>query len=1083
MTDKTPDIFKVSEVALSGMNLIEAAAGTGKTYSIAIMVLRWILETDYPIDSVLAVTFTNYATAELKERILKFLEEALAFLETGVYEDGTIKTVCDRIPEDSRAKAVKKLKKAVNDFDTASIFTIHGFCQKLILEHAFELGVDFKMELSQSVDPANDAAVNFFRKNISDCTLSDENQTSLLENEIFRKALSKNELKNFISRSGIGIVDQNIKISVGGISAPVAETIAGIYSDFAGQAAHIAQENRNRKKIMGFDDILLILYDALDERNGNSETARRIRKIMKERYSFVLIDEFQDTDPLQYSIFKTLFCNGDHTVFFIGDPKQSIYAFRRADIFAYRKAKEDVKVYDMGMNFRSASAAVEAVNEVFERENAFGDDELIRYKKVVPAKKDEKYCVMYNGRPWHCGMIVREMPTFKNQTSLKKDLIASISVAITEMIKKDSSFKIREEIKNEDGTTEIKERAVKFSDIAILVAKNDFALEICKKLKETGIPSVVEADSAKKLCIFMSDEAAAMQKLISAVATKGLAEFKSLFLTFFYDKTIIDITDRNSAIPELQKKFLSYFSEWEEKGFFFAFSKFLEDETILGNLAKQGERTVSILRQLAELIHKHELSEGFSPLYTQRWFNEKIENFERNELPVSEEESIRAESGKKEYVRIMTLHKSKGLEFNIVFFPFILGKGDTKGYRWVVRHKKTDSGYEREMLLVPASDAGKPDPNGETLNDDELEEKRRIYVGITRAKYLTICYSQHSKEYLEPSSDLLPKGDPQHISFKTYDPEGSSATPFDAEEVPSEEKAPVNGPEKAERAITTEWAITSFSGMNSSLHGDYDPESGEDYDYQATDAEQQESDPDAVEEKVPLADFPRGTEVGNVLHLILEKADFASSDNKEMIGAILKKKMNFSDAELENNVEKVNKCLNDVLSAPIFEGEKTLRDVTEENRTAEMKFFITIKDDFFKEELSRLISGSRELKGDVKKGYLTGAIDLVARIDGKYYIIDWKSNDMGVNYSDYSEKNIAEEMKKHNYRLQYMIYLTAFDKYMRKVDPEYSYGDLGGIRYLFLRGVQEGRCDTGIFYDRPAESELRRIQKLFEGEK
>ena len=224
--------FDVLDVNLAGKNLIEAAAGTGKTYSIAIMVLRWILNTNNPIDSVLAVTFTKAATAELKERILDFLEKGLVFFkEPENCQDATIKEVCRRVTD--KDKAAEKLKKAVNDFDTASIFTIHGFCQKLIREHAFELGIDFKMDLSEDADPAGDAATAFFRQNIANCET-----TGLLDNKKSREKVSVKKLKEFISKAGIGVENKNIKIEVPDV--PFSDEIAGIYKDFSEKAPAIA---------------------------------------------------------------------------------------------------------------------------------------------------------------------------------------------------------------------------------------------------------------------------------------------------------------------------------------------------------------------------------------------------------------------------------------------------------------------------------------------------------------------------------------------------------------------------------------------------------------------------------------------------------------------------------------------------------------------------------------------------------------------------------------------------------------------------------------------------------------------------
>lgn len=1077
MSDKISEDFNVLEVELKGTNLIEAAAGTGKTYSIAIMVLRWILSTDYPIDSVIAVTFTNYATAELKERILNFLEDALAFFETGKCKDETIEKVCGKIQGNDHGKALKKLKAAVNDFDTASIFTIHGFCQKLIREHAFELGIDFKMEVSEDADLSNEAATAFFRNSIINCSDCDKKGANLLATKDFRNRVSKEKLKDFISKAGIGIQNTKVTVATDKLKPDTSEKLVRIYEDFIKKAPLSVKEKREKTNLMGFDDILLILYEVLSE---DGKAAQTLKKIMVERYSFVLIDEFQDTDPLQYLIFKTLFCNGSHTVFFIGDPKQSIYAFRKADIFAYIEARQEIgRIYKMTKNFRSASAAVEATNEVFntDGENIFGKEKLIKYEQVEAEKKEQDYCLLYGGRPFY-GMIVRQIPDQTEDNNIKEEDIKKmmtehIAQTIREMIKKDSDFRIREK-KNDVPH----EKAVTPSDIAVLVATNDYALEICEKLKAAGIPAVVEADNAKQLSIFSSTEALVMQRLISAASTKGLAEFKTLLLSFFYNKTVDDIAEENDLLSELHREFLSCFSEWEEKGFCFSFSKLLKDENILRNIAAEGTRTVSIIRQLAELIQKHESSEGFSVLRTRKWFNNKI----NSKSSGNEEENIRTENEKKECVRIMTLHKSKGLEFNIVFFPFIL-KSSSKE-QWMTRHSKsgTDDVYEREIVLTS---------NGGPETDEALEENRRIYVGITRAKYLTVCYTQEKKDFLEQTS-FFERNDTEIINTGRLKIEKTESQNGIEENKPGSE-AELIPPEEATREIKPDWAQTSFSGI--SAKGQHKEEFADDSDKDRNPDEDAENltEKEKNEQHVPMAAFPRGTEAGDVLHLILENADFSSEDNTEIIGSILKKKMNFGKDELKKMVELVNKSLTSVFSAPVFDGGRTLRDV-QNSKTAEMEFFLSIKDDVLEGKLSKIIEDNyktAKLEDDsVKKGFLHGYIDLVAKVDGKYYIIDWKSNtlkepdDPEDPYSAYNTKGIEAEMKKHNYYLQYMLYLAAFDSYMRAVDPgHYSYENFGGIRYVFLRGVKAGSTETGIFSDRPEESELRKIQKLFEGEK
>lgn len=1057
MTAADTDIFNVLEVKLEGTKLIEAAAGTGKTYSIAIMVLRWILETENKIDSVLAVTFTNYATAELKERILAFLEGALAFFEPNGSQketDETIRKVCRSIHD--KEKAVKKLRAAINDFDAASISTIHGFCQKLIREHAFELGTDFDLKLSEDTDTAKDAATTFFRENISNSILFETEGPGLLGNKDFKQNISRESLYNFISKAGIGTGNTNLKIPVG--TKEVSDKLTEIYKDLLLKAPELAQKNRNRKNLMGYDDILLILYEVLKKESD------RLRKSMEERYSLVLIDEFQDTDPMQYSIFKKLFMNGKHTVFFIGDPKQSIYAFRKADIFTYLETANtpDIKKYVMGTNFRSSSAAVEAANDVFSRKNIFGDDSLIKYEPVAAAKKTGEYALLNNGSVFH-GLLVREIPdaykgkNVKNQDDVKEIMIGNISQMISELVKDDSAFKIREK----DGSKDkISERPVSFSDIAILVARNDFALEVCKELIQAGIPAAVEVEPQQQLYIFLSEEAEAVQKLIHAASSDSESAFRTLLLTFFYNKSVEEIADESGSLPVLHEKFRECFADWENKGFYYTFSKFIGEKEILANIAKKGRKTIGILRQLSELIHKHEFDEGSSPLWTQKWFDEKM-----NSKKGTEEENIRAENEKKECVRIMTLHKSKGLEFNIVFFPMIIKQ--PKGSDWFTRHIKTEKGYEREMIFMQSKNIESRVP-GEPPFDENLEENRRIYVALTRARYLTVCYTQKTKGYLEPTSLFereekgsidtcrLKDSECEILEFKNREDSGS-----ETELLPQAESG---------RRIKPEWAISSFSSINSNTHDD------------GGISKDETKDPD-----LPLAEFPRGAEAGNVLHSIFEKADFRKDDNTELVESILKKKMNFKENDLKNMVKDVERCLQNVFSAPIFPNDRTLRDIPEDGKITEMEFFIKTGD-FETQQLSEIIKENYHTydleEGSIEQGFLHGFIDLVAKINGKYYIIDWKSNNLGGSFSDYDEKGIKEEMKKHNYYLQYMLYLTAFDSYMHKVDSSYSYEkDFGGIRYVFLRGIKKGANATGIYSERPDESELRKIQELLKVEK
>ncbi len=1067
MSDGNPENFDVLNVSLTEINLVGAAAGTGKTFSLAVMVLRWILETGNPIDSVVAVTFTNYATAELKERILNFLEKALFCLKNGSCDDEIITEICRKA---DRKEAKKRLSAAINDFDTAPIFTIHGFCRKIIQEHAFELGIDFNMELSEKSDTDYEAALAFFRKNIT----AYGNET-LLKEKNFRQALSVQKLRSFISTNGTG--QNGGHITVSGPRYP--EELERIYSELAKETLDIIRERREKSNVMGFNDILLIIYEVLQD----EKSARKLVESMENRYSLVLIDEFQDTDPLQYFIFSTLFCNGKHTVFFIGDPKQSIYSFRKADIFTYFEAANvpGLKKYEMKTNFRSSSAAVQATNKVFGVPDSFGDDELIPYGAVT-AKNSGDNPLKKCGEP-SPGLLLREVPD-GNKDKVRDFVSGDISARIREMTDKDSPYRIFG--KKEENGGESAGRAVVPSDIAVLVTTNEFAMQLCKYLVNDGIDAVVEADTVKELYIFATGEAEAVQKVMAAAATQGMAEFKAVLLTFFYNMTVEDISGDESALTLLHEEFLADFSEWEKKGFSYVFSQFIGRPWVLGNIAPEEKRRVPILRQLSELILKYELKSGFSMFRTQKWFAEKMSS----KKDCSEEDCFRAESNSSS-VRIMTLHKSKGLEFNIVFFPFMTSDSSSP---WTLLHKadpSTGGKYTREMLYASdkASRRAGEKSIGEgygvkVLNDSELEQTREIYVGLTRAKYMTVFYTKKDKKgKREFLSSLSVDGGSEN--FVRIDSSTESYAYAADQEQAGEQVTPVlYPPETAGRHINADWTLSSFSGIISSGQSAGEPDADRDEDAASADSAAAPDEPRKEEDSVPMSLFPRGTEAGTTLHLIFEKAGFAS-DNADLVSSVLKKKMNFRKDDLKNAADAVNRCLESVCTVPMFENGKTLRNLDESGeKAAEMEFYAEIRKDARKGQLAAVIKRCYEagkiLCDEVKKGFLHGFIDLVAKIDGKYYIIDWKSNNLGDHFSDYSPENIRKEMKKHDYYLQYMLYLAAFDRYMETFDKEYSYDrDFGGVRYVFLRGVQENSAETGIYADKPALETLRQFQELF----
>ena len=1060
----TVENFEVLDVGLNGINLVEASAGTGKTYSIALLFLRWILSEKYNgnIDSVVAVTFTNYAASELKERISAFLEEALNCLQNRISDkkyDPSVTKLCSEIPPEERDDAVKKLKTAVNGFDSASIFTIHGFCHRLILENAFEIQVPFDIELTEGSDIPHETAVSFFRNE-----LSKESDRDFLN--AAQSALTVKKFEDLMRKAGNS---RGVRIDISENVVPgraARAKLASVYSGFLEKIPEIIRKRREKTEKMTYDDLILSVYETLQ----TEEYASRLKNAMEKRYGLVMIDEFQDTDPVQYSIFRNLFFNGKHTVFLIGDPKQSIYSFRNADIFSYLETSEAVdKKYIMKTNYRSSAPVVLAVNNIFSK-IGFGIKE-IEYSGINPKNSDKNPLkIKKNSDFVPCpGMLVYEVAG-------DGEIISNIKERIKNMLRPDSNYRLGE-------------RNVAPSDIAVLTRTNGFALEIFDALNEEHIPVSFESGSGKGLSVFATPEAKVLFKLIKAAETRGESEFRTLLLTFFYHKKADDLLPgRDSFLQELHDEFTECFSEWDKKGFYYVFSKFIEKESVLSEIMAENIKTLNNIRHLAELINNFETTSGFSAANTADWFAAKLESPDESS---SDEESVRNPGGVSDAVRIMTLHKSKGLEFNIVFFALSVKKR-FPGNEWVPRHSYdfVSSGYGKIVSLEKSNsrDHG-------LKGDGGPEETREFYVGVTRAKYLTVYYLR--KETYDGTVDrklknLLAGGSVQSVAYRKGGVSAETGEGFIFEDPLSQYRdQPLREPEDPGRdGIRATVLMSSFSGIvsaNRSVNEDeyFAEKSGgmSDKNVAENTVENNKRQGDAP---LKMSAFPKGIEPGLVLHSIFEKIDFQADDNSEIIREILKKWMNFEENGLENMVETVGECVRNVLNAPMFEG-KALKGVKNCDKSAEMEFFLKIKGNVKKGQISRIIEENFHCEhfdeDSVMKGFMHGYIDLALKTGGKYYIVDWKSDFLGDSLEDYDSGKTAEEMRKRRYCLQYMIYTAAFDRYMTQADPAYSYSEnFGGIRYVFLRGVMAGNACSGIFYDRPEESLLRDFQKLFEGE-
>jgi exodeoxyribonuclease V beta subunit len=1083
--------FDAKDVELKGISLIEASAGTGKTYSIAALFLRFVLE-GIPVRSILAVTFTQAATAELKARVLNFLKVALKYSKNGEIseDDALIKEIVDHYKLHS-SDVAKKLRNAVTEFDESSIFTIHGFCKRVISENAFESGSLFNMELTQENEEILDDALTFFWRKYT--ALADK---EFLLNAVSMPWFSFDEIKRivkgklFSQKPVVANPKYDLPDKLSWEKEP--SIIGGGRNDFCVDALilldrlfdelkDIIADKRDQTGLMGFDDLLVILEEVLQNKSGEM-----LIKTMGQKYEAVLIDEFQDTDPVQYNIFRKLFGNKENTLFYIGDPKQSIYGFRNADIFAYFKVKERVeqkRKYSMRTNYRSCRNAVEAVNTVFgmaERPFLIGD---IPFEKVSSYDDENLSEFLCDGQPVE-GLKIKfsqalERSRDKQTGSVKNPRIKAAPAK--EIAIEDMCFQIVEML-SFDSKYSIKGKPVKASDIAVLVLKNDDADLVKRNFEKYSIPAALSSNAS----VFQSDEAKDMLIIMDAVRNPAGGRIKAALLTMFFNKEITDIEalEADHLSFEGWHTFFSQMGEkWHDHGFLSFFTALLEKDDAYLSLAKyeNGERRLTNVRHLIELVQKHESEKGVAVDSTFLWFASKMKDEKRGE-----EEQLRLERDESA-VQILTVHKSKGLQFGIVFCPYFVKKGDVKeAWHYYYHDEAGDQVLSLDRFDKEASSRLEQEVMSENL--------RLLYVALTRAKYTTFLYWGKINQAGTTPMAYLFHGITNDTSFnKTSDEtlfediekisklsDGAISAENSLEEkvfplIAGQISEKLSGVREMTAEIKRDWSVTSFSALTSVVEKD---SSGLKISDKMDEFEEVKEIEQGDLQPQDISFFPAGATAGTVLHTIFEEIDFSSDDNEKIITEILEKHRMRKHKNGDDMVPWVKECVNSVLDATLFE-KSSLRDVNKEDLSFEMEFFYKI-DSMQNGDIVKLLKDKVNLPEGKTSGFIHGFMDLVFRHNGKYYLVDWKSNRLGDGLDDYKEDKIKKEMAKHNYILQYMLYLAALDKYLKQSDPAYSYeNNFGGVYYFFIRGISEkNNFSTGIYRDLPTYETVEKLQGI-----
>ena len=1168
---------------LQDIQLVEASAGTGKTWTIAGIYLRLLLESERTVDEILVVTFTKAATAELRERLRARITDVESALLEGGSDDPFCQWAVDTFTGAARDAALQKLESARRTFDEAAIHTIHAFCQRVLGEAQVPALLSEPEVITDEREILPGLLQEAWIRHCSNALLADLIEASVITPDVILQDVQALLRKPYLNlQSAAAVIDeqallaelQQLKPAWQQNRADIEEdlrttdklskaknspfrdvdallhTLAGWLGGQGSFAAdlkvltpdgfdqyvlkskgkklpqhafwqqlgdwlqkadgHVEHFRRTvledvlgglrafkeRQGLISYQDMLVLLYEAV----ADESLLREIRK----RYSAALIDEFQDTDPLQFHVFDRLYKGTGLPLYLVGDPKQAIYSFRGADIFTYLRARGSASErHSLTTNRRSVPPLVAAVNAVFTlHSNPFLFSDL-PYQKVMALEQKEKLVTPDKKAALHCWLLPENDGKY-----LGKEVAAAHSVEAT-----------ANEIATllnaaAQGKALIGDKPLAPRDIAVLVPKHAYGHLIVDALAERGIAAVQRSEQS----VFASSEATDMLMLLDAVAQPGRDGLVKAALLSSLLGLVIEALDAEQASDALWSaridSLLLLRERWQQKGFMAMWENLLAEFGVLQRVltASEGERRLTNLRHLAILMQQQADQEPV-PERQLLWLREQITAALNNEKTDDAQLRLESDAGR---VQVLTIHVSKGLEYPVVFCPF-LWDGSLLQKQEVMRAEYR-RGAESVLALSAAGVAGGGGSENfehayKRMGTERLAEKLRVlYVALTRAKYR--CYGLWgwvNDSETAPLSWLLSGGDidadieADNIAFalKNTDyaacqaalerlqaevskttPDGFSWEPLleqDAvasavkNEKPSQTVVPVFN-----RSLQRRWRVSSFTGLSESAHELESP----DHDVQANARAVTEVLASTVEPEGIHA-FPRGAQAGVFWHELLEEILMGRVRDRRVFVTDTLKKFTI-DAVWLPVVEKVlAQWLETPLQSPLDASGMVLS--TLESSIAEMEFVYPVQG--LRAEAFLALpdvppayrAALTQLDFATLNGYLKGFMDLVCRHDGRYYVVDYKTNWLGSDAAAYTLERLERAVAESHYYLQYWLYVLALHRHLRAALGEhYDYErDMGGARYLFLRGID---ADTqGVYARKPSFALIDALDKMMEG--
>ncbi len=1084
--------------------LLEASAGTGKTFSIENLVVRLLLEGE-ALEKILVVTFTREATYDLKVRIRYTIENSIKLLKLSDGPDYLLAL----IERGEQTQAQQRLQQALFSFDQAQIFTIHSFCSKILRENVFESDIGIEaIKGDRQVKETEILTIirDFFRTSLDRDFISPaqleivlrKHRGSIenLERSLLRhvtgnaEIISKGDFETLFERfksimptinlkgqyvledyallqasykkmddshqkvkrfatlldkttwnkedldllieDGLHLVEffepGNLKLNSKLPSNEIlhypmlVETLKGelyslveearnyplIYARMASLCQKMVWKYLEEEEKFRFDDLLKMVLKA-------SENEHFVQKIQS-RYRIAIIDEFQDTDPIQWEIFKRLF-HKKCTLYLVGDPKQSIYAFRQADIYTYLSAAETLgneHHASLDTNFRSQPSLVRALNALFDQKHTPG---WIALPKI------------------HSSL---EYPAVKASSKTKE---SGLPDALHFFIAEDPEGKGKQETYESNYffpyiLQEIGLLKMNLSRIAVLVKDHRQAERLATYLKEQSISCLLQRSQS----LVNTPAHSAWKELLEAVLSpRDESKIKKALggsiLAWSHAEVLCleDVTVLEEALAQfyrlrrilLTEGFASFYEN-------LLTSKRKKKDLSLAEhiLSRQGgEQLYNDFQQIGDLLIEEQIRVEATPEALLRY----LDTFEA--LDINQDENLKKRCNRnQEGVRILTIHSSKGLEFDVVF---ALGL--------VNRTPRDELLIPSQQTLIPVSDPQSSDYLN-YLQELDAEKMRQLYVALTRAKhrlYVPMLYGRKAPEIgtASPMELFLARlGQSKHedlyknikgltkenlLHFVTHQSEMGysllNAKEFTFAPRPIPEKISLKAPDDIHFSHKPQYLL-SFTTLAKSFHHEYSSELRPPHDFNASIKN--------------VHSLPSGILTGVLLHEIFEKVPFEKLDDPDTLKMFIK---------------------NHLAGSLFEEWEKVIYELVINTLHAPLKGFCLAEVNPLK------IYRETEFLYPHENGFLKGVIDFAFEYQSKYYLIDWKSNWLGSEGKDYTADKMKETMKKHDYFLQARIYQEALRRYVNLIEERSFEECFGGTFYLFLRGIDPKNEGQGVY--------------------